>query len=171
MLRDAKIYVVEPLLQKILQQLVDLSQQFKSYAMLSRTHGQAASPTTLGKELANVAYRLFRQIEQLKQTQILGKINGAVGNYNAHLSAYPDIDWQTISESFVESLGLTCNPYTTQIEPHDYVAEFNHTLIRANTILLDFSRDIGAIFQLVISNKKRSPEKWALRPCHTRLTQ
>nr|WP_233119848.1 adenylosuccinate lyase [Rappaport israeli] len=111
--------------------------------MLARTHGQPASPTTLGKELANVHHRLSRQIQQLHSQPILGKLNGAVGNFNAHHIAYPHIDWITLAKTFVEqTLGLTYNPMTTQIEPHDYIAELLHTLSRANTILLDFSRDI-----------------------------
>ncbi|MDD2894333.1 MAG: adenylosuccinate lyase, partial [Halothiobacillaceae bacterium] len=109
--------------------------------LLSRTHGQPASPTTMGKELANVAYRLKRQREQLAQVEIMGKINGAVGNYNAHLAAYPEIDWAQFAQQFVESLGLTWNPYTIQIEPHDYIAEYCDALVRSNTILIDFARD------------------------------
>lgn len=116
--------------------------------MLSRTHGQTASPTTLGKEMANVAYRLARQIKQFEQVELLGKINGAVGNYNAHLSAYPDIDWAAHATSFVTSLGLTFNPYTTQIEPHDYMAELFDALKRFNTILIDFNRDVWGYISL-----------------------
>jgi adenylosuccinate lyase len=112
--------------------------------MLSRTHGQTASPTTLGKEMANVVARLERQIRQVEAVELLGKINGAVGNYNAHLSAYPDIDWEANAEIFVSSLGLTFNPYTTQIEPHDYIAELFDAYARFNTILIDFDRDIWA---------------------------
>ncbi len=117
----------------------------KSYAetpMLSRTHGQTASPTTVGKEIANVVARLRRQLQQIQDVELLGKINGAVGNYNAHLSAYPDIDWQANAEQFVTSLGLTWNPYTTQIEPHDYIAELFDAIARFNTIVIDFNRDI-----------------------------
>jgi adenylosuccinate lyase len=116
--------------------------------MLSRTHGQTASPTTLGKEFANVAYRLARQIKQFEQVELLGKINGAVGNYNAHLSAYPDIDWAAHAESFIDSLGLNFNPYTTQIEPHDYMAELFDALKRFNTILIDFNRDVWGYISL-----------------------
>ncbi|RYY79568.1 MAG: adenylosuccinate lyase [Moraxellaceae bacterium] len=116
--------------------------------MLSRTHGQTASPTTLGKEMANVAYRLARQIKQFEQVELLGKINGAVGNYNAHLSAYPDIDWAAHAENFVNSLGLDFNPYTTQIEPHDYMAELFDALKRFNTILIDFNRDVWGYISL-----------------------
>jgi adenylosuccinate lyase len=110
--------------------------------MLSRTHGQTASPTTMGKELANVVYRLQRQQKQLTGNEILGKINGAVGNFNAHLSAYPHFDWESFAKKFVESLGLTYNPMTIQIEPHDYMAELYDTLARINTILIDINRDI-----------------------------
>jgi len=110
--------------------------------MLSRTHGQTASPTTMGKELANVVYRLQRQQKQLANNEILGKINGAVGNFNAHLSAYPDFDWESFAQRFVSSLGLTYNPMTIQIEPHDYMAELYDTLARINTILIDINRDI-----------------------------
>ena len=116
--------------------------------MLSRTHGQTASPTTLGKEMANVAYRLARQIKQTEQVELLGKINGAVGNYNAHLSAYPEIDWAAHAEQFVQSLGLDFNPYTTQIEPHDYIAELFDAIRRFNTILIDFNRDVWGYISL-----------------------
>ena len=116
--------------------------------MLSRTHGQTASPTTLGKEMANVAYRLARQIKQTEKVELLGKINGAVGNYNAHLSAYPEIDWAAHAEQFVQSLGLDFNPYTTQIEPHDYIAELFDAIRRFNTILIDFNRDIWGYISL-----------------------
>ena len=116
--------------------------------MLSRTHGQSASPTTVGKELANVVARLQRQREQFAAVALLGKINGAVGNYNAHLSAYPEIDWPAFAQKFVESLELTFNPYTTQIEPHDCIAEYFHALMRFNTILLDFDRDVWGYISL-----------------------
>ena len=116
--------------------------------MLARTHGQTASPTTVGKEMANVAYRLQRQINSIGTVSILGKINGAVGNYNAHLSAYPDLDWASLAEGFISGLGLTFNPYTTQIEPHDYMAELFDGMARANTILIDFARDIWGYISL-----------------------
>ncbi|HSN22770.1 MAG TPA: adenylosuccinate lyase, partial [Methylomicrobium sp.] len=116
--------------------------------MLSRTHGQSASPTTAGKEFANVAARLERQRRQLAEVELLGKINGAVGNYNAHSIAYPEVDWEVFAQNFVESLGLTFNPYTIQIEPHDYIAEFFHALSRFNTILLDFDRDVWGYISL-----------------------
>ncbi|MGZ8151682.1 MAG: adenylosuccinate lyase [Methylovulum sp.] len=119
-----------------------------SQPMLSRTHGQSATPTTVGKEFANVAARLLRQKDQLEAVALLGKINGAVGNYNAHSVAYPDVDWAEFAKNFVESLGLQFNPYTIQIEPHDYIAEFFHALSRFNTILLDFDRDIWGYISL-----------------------
>ena len=116
--------------------------------MLARTHGQTASPTTVGKEMANVAYRLQRQINSIGTVSILGKINGAVGNYNAHLSAYPDLDWASLAEGFISDLGLTFNPFTTQIEPHDYMAELFDGMARANTILIDYARDIWGYISL-----------------------
>ncbi len=125
-----------------------LAKAYASDPMLSRTHGQTASPTTVGKEMANVAARLRRQLQQLKNVEMLGKINGAVGNYNAHLSAYPSVDWQANAERFVESLGLTWNPYTTQIEPHDYIAELFDCLARFNTIVIDFNRDVWGYISL-----------------------
>ncbi len=125
-----------------------LAKQYAQQPMLSRTHGQPASPTTMGKEMANVAYRLQRQVTQLAQVQVLGKINGAVGNFNAHLSAYPHMDWSALGQTFVESLGLEWNPYTTQIEPHDYIAELFDVLARINTILIDFDRDLWGYISL-----------------------
>lgn len=134
--------VIVPQMQQVIDAIVELAHQFADQPMLSRTHGQTASPTTLGKEMANVAARMKRQLEQIKAVEILGKINGAVGNYNAHLSAYPAIDWATNAEAFVSRLGLTWNPYTTQIEPHDYIAELYDAVARFNTILIDFDRDV-----------------------------
>ncbi|MDP2227225.1 MAG: adenylosuccinate lyase [Moraxellaceae bacterium] len=135
-------------MRKVLDAIKTLARTNAELPMLSRTHGQTASPTTLGKEMANVAYRLERQIRQLEKVDILGKINGAVGNYNAHLSAYPDVDWEANARAFVESLGLTFNPYTTQIEPHDYIAELFDAVKRFNTILLDFDRDVWGYISL-----------------------
>jgi adenylosuccinate lyase len=132
------------MMQKIADEIRKLAHEQAALPMLSRTHGQTASPSTLGKEMANVVARLERQIKQIKAVELLGKINGAVGNYNAHLSAYPDIDWEANAETFVTSLGLTFNPYTTQIEPHDYIAELFDAFARFNTILIDFDRDIWA---------------------------
>jgi adenylosuccinate lyase len=119
-----------------------LSNKFSAISILAKTHGQTASPTTMGKELANFSYRLKRQIKQLKNQEILGKINGAVGNFNAHMSAYPKKNWQKFSKEFIGSIGLTYNPYTTQIEPHDFMAEIFQNVSRVNTILIDFNRDI-----------------------------
>ncbi len=130
-----------PLFEKLIDSITAMAHQHADVAMMSRTHGQPASPTTLGKEMANVVYRLRRQQQQLERVEILGKINGAVGNYNAHYSAYADLDWPSLAQQFVESLGLDWNPYTTQIEPHDYIAELFDTLARLNTILIDYSRD------------------------------
>lgn len=135
-------------MQALVDQIVALAERHAAQPMLSRTHGQTASPTTLGKEMANVAYRLSRQLKQFKQVELLGKINGAVGNYNAHLSAYPQTDWALHGQQFVESLGLTFNPYTTQIEPHDYMAELFDALRRFNTILIDFNRDVWGYISL-----------------------
>ncbi|ESK40330.1 adenylosuccinate lyase [Acinetobacter nectaris CIP 110549] len=135
-------------MKQILASISSLAKTHATQPMLSRTHGQTASPTTLGKEFANVAYRLARQIKQFENVELLGKINGAVGNYNAHLSAYPNINWEAHSQAFVESLGLSFNPYTTQIEPHDYMAELFDALRRFNTILIDFNRDVWGYISL-----------------------
>ncbi len=133
---------------KIIELLRDLAHRYAETPMLSRTHGQSATPTTLGKELANVVFRLRRQGDQIKAVPLLGKMNGAVGNYNAHYAAYPQVNWPAISRQFVEQLGLTFNPYTTQIEPHDYLAELSHALMRFNTVLIDFSRDMWGYISL-----------------------
>ncbi|MGY2436712.1 lyase family protein, partial [Escherichia coli] len=122
--------------------------EYRDMPLLSRTHGQPATPSTMGKEMANVAYRLERQFKQIMAVEILGKINGAVGNYNAHVSAYPEVDWHQFSEEFVTSLGLSWNPYTTQIEPHDYIAELFDAMARFNTILIDFDRDVWGYISL-----------------------
>lgn len=148
MLRDGLQQCLLPLADNIIQKLTNLSREFAATPMLARTHGQTASPTTVGKELANVVARLRRQREQIVAVPLLGKINGAVGNYNAHLSAYPDVDWQTNAKTFVESLGLTWNAYTTQIEPHDYMAELFDAISRFNTILIDLDRDIWGYISL-----------------------
>ncbi len=142
MLRDARDQVVLPMMDGIADKLAALAHALAGQPMLARTHGQPASPTTLGKEMANVVARLRRQLEQLRAQPLLAKMNGAVGNYNAHLSAYPEVDWPAFSADVLDNLGLTVNPFTTQIEPHDYIAELFHTLMRANTILLDLCRDI-----------------------------
>ncbi len=142
MLKTARDSVMLPFLSELMARLSELSHQLADQPMLARTHGQTASPTTMGKEMANVVYRLQRQQKQLTENEILGKINGAVGNFNAHLSAYPDFDWASFAEKFVRHLGLTYNPMTIQIEPHDYMAELYDTLARINTILIDLNRDI-----------------------------
>ena len=149
MLREGRDTVLLPLMRQIAESIRELAIRFAAVPMLSRTHGQPASPTTLGKELANVVYRLERQIAQVAAVPLLGKINGAVGNYNAHLSAYPDIDWEANARAFIEDeLGLGFNPYTTQIEPHDYIAELFDAIARYNTILIDFDRDIWGYISL-----------------------
>ena len=148
MLRDGRDKVVLDQMREIESTLAQLAKKFASQPLLCRTHGQPASPSTVGKEFANVVHRLRRQISQIESNEILGKINGAVGNYNAHFSAYPDIDWQSNAQDFVESLGLSWNPYTTQIEPHDYIAELFAAVGRFNTILIDFDRDIWAYISL-----------------------
>lgn len=142
MLKTATQSVMLPFLANVIARLTELANDLAVQPMLSRTHGQTASPTTMGKELANVVYRLQRQQKQLQANEFLGKINGAVGNFNAHLSAYPNYDWESFAKRFVESLGLTYNPMTIQIEPHDYMAELYDTLARINTILIDLNRDI-----------------------------
>jgi len=142
MLKTARDSVMLPFLNNLIARMSELANGLADQPMLSRTHGQTASPTTMGKELANVVYRLQRQQKQLAGNEILGKINGAVGNFNAHLSAYPHFDWESFAKRFVESLGLTYNPMTIQIEPHDYMAELYDTLARINTILIDINRDI-----------------------------
>ncbi|GHE20042.1 adenylosuccinate lyase [Halomonas urumqiensis] len=135
-------------MRQVADQIARLAAEHADLPMLSRTHGQTASPTTLGKEMANVAYRLRRQLKQIENAEILGKINGAVGNYNAHLATYPDIDWEANAHTFVEGLGLAFNPYTTQIEPHDYIAELFDAVCRFNTILIDFDRDVWGYISL-----------------------
>ncbi|MDB2384496.1 adenylosuccinate lyase, partial [Endozoicomonas sp.] len=148
MLKQGLDDVILPALEQVTDRIEILARTHASQPMLARTHGQTASPTTVGKELANSAYRLRRQLGQIRATQPLGKINGAVGNYNAHLAAYPDIDWTAHSQQFVESLGLSWNPYTTQIEPHDCIAELFDAISRFNTILIDFDRDIWGYISL-----------------------
>ena len=148
MIKSGLEQVMVPTLEKLLAAIKDLARKYADYSMLSRTHGQTASPTTMGKEMANVAYRLERQLKQLANVEILGKINGAVGNYNAHISAYPEVDWKANAQAFVTGLGLTWNPFTTQIEPHDCIAEFFDVLCRINTILIDFDRDIWGYISL-----------------------
>ena len=148
MLQDGVTQVILPAMQGLCNDLRALAISTAESPMVSRTHGQTASPTTMGKEIANVVARLERQVNHLTTVEYLGKINGAVGNYNAHMSAYPEIDWQTGAQQFVERLGLTFNPYTTQIEPHDYIAELFDAIARFNTIIIDFNRDIWAYIAL-----------------------
>jgi len=148
MLRSAVQSVVLPAMNALIEAIRSLAHEFADVPMLSRTHGQPASPTTLGKEMANFFYRLQRQRDQVAAVPLFGKIAGAVGNYNAHMVAYPDIDWQTVAEDFVTSLGITFNPYTTQIEPHDYIAELFDATSRFNNILLGFDRDVWGYISL-----------------------
>jgi len=148
MLAEARKLVLIPMLDELLQHLSRLGLELAEQPMLSRTHGQPASPTTLGKELANVVARLRRQRESLLTAPVLGKLNGAVGNYNAHRAAYPEVDWERLCAGVVENLGLDFNPYTTQIEPHDYMAELFDTVARLNTVLLDLCRDVWGYVSL-----------------------
>ena len=148
MLREGLDHGLLPAMDNLVEKLAELAREHAEQPMLSRTHGQTASPTTVGKELANVVYRLRRQLMQIREVEIMGKINGAVGNYNAHLSAYPDVDWAANAEEFIESLGLDWNPYTTQIEPHDYIAELFDAICRFHTILIDFDRDVWGYISL-----------------------
>ena len=149
MIRDARDQVLLPSLQGVIDRLTRLAHDCADLPMLSRTHGQAASPTTLGKEVANVVARLRRAAAKIASVEILGKMNGAVGNFNAHLSAYPDFDWQGFAKNVIEQdLGLTWNPYTIQIEPHDYMAELFDAIARANTILIDLDRDLWGYISL-----------------------
>ena len=154
MLKDARENILLPKLQKLIIILQEMSDSYASIPMLSRTHGQIASPTTLGKEMAIYVYRALRQMKQFENIELLGKLNGAVGNFNAHFAAYPDINWMSLSKEFIEELGLTWNPYTTQIESHDYMAEYFHTLARMNTILIDLCRDLWGYISLGYFNLK-----------------
>lgn len=157
MLQGARNDVMLPFLNNLIARMTELSQQLAAQPMLARTHGQTASPTTMGKEFANVVYRLQRQQKQLVSNEILGKINGAVGNFNAHLSAYPNVDWENFAKQFVENLGLTYNPMTIQIEPHDYMAELYDNLSRINTILIDINRDIWGYVSVGYFKQKLKP--------------
>jgi adenylosuccinate lyase len=148
MLREGLDHGLLPAMERIVDRLAELAHEHAEQPMLSRTHGQTASPSTVGKELANVVHRLRRQVTQIRAVELMGKINGAVGNYNAHLSAYPLIDWAQNAKEFIESLGLDWNPYTTQIEPHDYIAELYDAIARFNTILIDLDRDIWGYISL-----------------------
>ncbi|MFH2139201.1 MAG: adenylosuccinate lyase [Pseudomonadota bacterium] len=154
MLSHARKEVMLPALQSVINKLTALAHQHADLPMLCRTHGQTATPSTLGKEMANVVYRLRRAYQRIANVEILGKINGAVGNYNAHLSAYPDIDWEHFAKRFVEARGITFNPYTIQIEPHDCMAELYDAFARANTILIDLNRDIWGYISLGFFKQK-----------------
>ena len=155
MLKHSRDHVLVPLIDQLIDAIGEMSERFKGTPMLSRTHGQTASPTTVGKELANFVYRLKRQKKHIETCLMLGKFNGAVGNFNAHKIAYPELDWPAMSNRFIESLGLSVNPLTTQIEPHDYMAEYFHSIIRFNQIMIDFNRDIwGYISQGYFSQQK-----------------
>jgi adenylosuccinate lyase len=144
MLKDARDLVLLPTMQNVISAMTDKTLDYADIALLARTHGQPASPTTMGKEWAVLTYRLARQRQQLAQVTLLGKINGATANYNAHLASYPEVNWTALSQKVITGLGLTYNPYTTQIEPHDFIAEYLQAVERFNTILIDFDRDIWA---------------------------
>jgi adenylosuccinate lyase len=148
MLSHARQEVMLPVVQSVIDKLTALAHQHADVPMLCRTHGQTATPSTLGKEMANVVYRLRRAYQRIASVEVLGKINGAVGNYNAHLSAYPEVDWEHFAKRFVEARGITFNPYTIQIEPHDYMSELYDAFARANTILIDLNRDIWGYISL-----------------------
>ncbi len=154
MLKAGRDEVLLPAMQGLVDAITDGAHAYAGQAMLARTHGQPASPTTMGKEWANVACRLRRARDQVRAVSLLGKMNGAVGNYNAHLAAYPTLDWPALARDFVESLGITWNPCTTQIEPHDYIAELNDAVARFNTILVDFCRDIWGYVSLGYFSQK-----------------
>lgn len=154
MLKDAREFAIIPGMDELIAKVVEMGTDMADIPMMARTHGQPASPTTAGKEWANVAYRLQRQAKQLMNVQIMGKINGATGNFNAHLASYPDVNWYDLSEQFVQSLGLLWNPYTTQIEPHDYIAEYFHAMSRFNTILIDFDRDVWSYISVGFFKQK-----------------
>ena len=159
MLRDARKSVVLPQFHALADRLRTMAHELADVPMLSRTHGQPASPTTMGKEMANYAHRLSSQAAEFSEARILGKFNGAVGNFNAHLAAYPEAPWPRISSQFVESLGLDSNPYTTQIEPHDWIAGYCHALLRCNTVMLDLCRDIWGYVSLGYFRQRTAPDE------------
>ncbi len=148
MLRSGRDDILMPAVSAVVSVLASMAEQYADVSMLSRTHGQTASPTTVGKELANFAFRAERQLRRIARVELLGKFNGAVGNYNAHLAAYPNVDWEDLARRFVKSLGLTWNPYTTQIEPHDFIGELFDAIVRLNLILIDFARDMWGYISL-----------------------
>ncbi len=157
MLSEIRHHILAPLLRQLRIMLAHFSHQYADLPMLARTHGQAATPTTVGKEFANVCARLERQLNSFNGVTISAKINGATGNFNAHITAYPNIDWLAVSKNFIEQLNLHHNAYTTQIEPHDYIAEYSHVLMRINTILIDFSRDIWGYIALDYFKQIKEP--------------
>ena len=142
MLKDYRASCLQPELKQLIDAIREKAHEYADTPLLARTHGQSATPSTMGKEFANTVARLQRQYEQIEQIELLGKINGAVGNYNAHIITYPDLDWESNAADFIKGLGLSLNPYTTQIEPHDYIAELFSAVCRFNTILIDFNRDV-----------------------------
>ncbi|MDA9983353.1 adenylosuccinate lyase, partial [Gammaproteobacteria bacterium] len=154
MLIQARDEVLVPHIRSIAGAIDAMADDYADIPMLARTHGQPATPTTIGKEMRNVQYRMSRQCEQIESVKLMGKVNGASGNFNAHIAAYPEIDWMDFSRQFVTGLGLEWNPYTTQIEPHDYIAELFHAIMRFNTILIDFNRDVWGYISLGYFNQK-----------------
>jgi len=148
MLKESLAAVIAPMMSEVIEAIRDKAHDYAESPLLSRTHGQTATPSTMGKEFANTVARLERQLEQVQNIQFMAKINGAVGNYNAHLVAYPDVDWEANAQTLISELGLTWNPYTTQIEPHDFIAEYFDCVCRFNTILIDFNRDIWGYISL-----------------------
>ncbi|PPI86827.1 adenylosuccinate lyase [Candidatus Pantoea edessiphila] len=154
MLKKARCDVIAPYWHKLINEIKILAKKYKDIPLLSRTHGQPATPSTIGKEMANTVFRMKRQLKKLNDIEILGKINGAVGNYNAHLIAYPEVNWLQLSKDFVTSLGIVWNPYTTQIEPHDYISELFDCIIRFNNVLIDFNSDIWLYISLNYFNQK-----------------
>jgi adenylosuccinate lyase len=172
MLKAARADVLLPTIDRISAKLASMAHTLAATPMLARTHGQTASPTTVGKEIANVVARLRNARSRISDVKLLAKMNGAVGNYNAHLAAWPDFDWEAFSQRVIEQqLGLTFNPYTIQIEPHDYMAELFDAVTRLNTILIDWSRDVWAYVRWAISSSAPKPARSAARRCRTRSTR
>ncbi|XBC37886.1 MAG: adenylosuccinate lyase [Buchnera aphidicola (Meitanaphis elongallis)] len=159
MLKTARKKIIIPMWENIIKEIKKIISHYYNFPILSRTHGQPATPSTIGKEMVNFSYRIERQLKQLKNINLLGKINGSTGNYNAHISAYPDINWHQISQDFVLSLGLIWNPYTTQIEPHDYISEFFSCIARVNTILINFNQDMWGYISLNYFIQKNNPNE------------
>lgn len=158
-LKQARSAILVPQISGLIAQLRTMSHDFAGAAMMAKTHGQPATPTTMGKELANVVFRLEQQLQKLNEVTLFGKLNGAVGNFNAHICAYPEVDWPSLSKDFISGLGLSFHPYTTQIEPHDYIAEISHVMVRVHVILLDLCRDIwGYISNNYFGQKTKAGE-------------